>query len=108
MQYRKSLQWMESLEGIVMPGHGKRISNIQQVAENHLRQQHQRYQQIMGMLRPKPHSLYELSQILFKDALQRGEHFLVFSEIIGYLDWGEREGIITKDETEDGIQLMMK
>jgi len=108
VQYRNTLNWIQEQQGLVLPGHGKQISNIREVATHHLSEQQKRYAQIIKELKHQPKGLMQLSQALFSDALQGGEHFLVFSEIIGYLDWGEWEGIITKDETEDGIQFMMK
>lgn len=108
MQYRHTLQWMQKQQGLVLPGHGKQITDIRKVGSYHLSEQDKRYEQIKNELQKQPQELMQLSKTIFRDALQDGEYFLVFSEIIGYLDWGEREGIITKDETEDGIQFMMK
>lgn len=98
LQYRQSLQWMREQRGLVLPGHGKVIRNIPQVADHHLREQEQRYDKIKAHLRHQPRSLLELSRSLFADALGGGAHFLVFSEVMGYLDWGIAEGEIYAEQ----------
>lgn len=98
LQYRKSLQWMQRQSGLVLPGHGKQIANIGQKAAHHLDEQTRRYQKIKELLRETPQGLVELGQVLFPDALKNNGHFLVFSEIMGYLDWGMKEGVINKEK----------
>lgn len=98
LQYRQSLQWMKNLDGLILPGHGKQIENITRIAKNHLIAQQERYHQIIDILQQQSYALYELCRVLFPDALQRGEHFLVLSEVLGYLDWGIEEGIIRKEK----------
>lgn len=98
LQYRQSLRWMKVQEGMVLPGHGERIPDIRAVAEHHLREQQERYAKIKSLLAAAPHDLLQLSHTLFPDALKEGMHFLVFSEIIGYLDWGMSRGDIELDE----------
>lgn len=97
LQYRETLQWIKTLEGIVYPGHGKFIRTISKVADHHLNEHRKRYQKIQGLLREHPYSLYELSLRLFPDAVKRGGIFLVLSEVIGYLDWGMVEGVIRQE-----------
>lgn len=99
LQYRQSLQWMRSRNGLLLPGHGKQIHDIGGVAQNHLAAQEDRYEKIIKMLEQKPYTLFQLSGALFPDALQHGEYFLVLSEVIGYLDWGLSEGVIEKDHS---------
>lgn len=103
LQYRQSLQWMKTRRGLVLPGHGNQINDINSVVTNHLTAQDERYEKIIKMLRQKPYTLFALSQELFPDALKRDEHFLVLSEVIGYLDWGMEEGLLTASETEKGM-----
>lgn len=103
LQYRQSLQWMKNLDGLILPGHGKQIENITQIADNHLMAQQERYHQIIDILQQKSHALYELCRVLFPDALQRGEHFLVLSEVLGYLDWGIEERVISQDKGDRGL-----
>lgn len=98
LQYRKTLQWMQERQGVVLPGHGERIENIGEVAAHHLSEQRKRYEAILSLISDHPRTLIELSQILFADAMDSGAHFLVFSEIIGYLDWAVAEGAIEAEE----------
>ena len=108
LQYRQSLEWIKQQQGWVLPGHGKQIADIRAVAENHLTAQQERYQKIIGMLRQKPYALFALCKQLFPDALRRGEHFLVISEVLGYLDWGLEEGIVAKEESTDEFVFRVK
>lgn len=97
LQYRDSLEWVRTLEGLVLPGHGKFISNIKEIADHHLSDHQARYRNIKDLLGEKPYSLYELAQKTFPDAMQQGAVFLVLSEVLGYLDWGIEEGKIRKE-----------
>ncbi|SHE75468.1 Glyoxylase, beta-lactamase superfamily II [Fodinibius roseus] len=103
LQYRQSLKWMAKQQGMVLPGHGKGIRNIVEVTQHHLREHEQRYRGIQQLLEQHPKSLMELSRHLFADAIEQGALFLVLSEILGYLDWGEREGTIRQVNTSGGI-----
>lgn len=98
LQYRESLQWIRELEGWVLPGHGKFIENISKVADHHLGNQKKRYEGIKRLLSEKPYSLFELSQVMFTDAIKDGAVFLVLSEVIGYLDWGIERGEIVYED----------
>lgn len=97
LQYRDTLQWIKSLQGVVLPGHGKFIRNISEIADHHLNEHRRRYREIQNLLKEKPYSLYELSLRLFPDAVRKGGIFLVLSEVIGYLDWGLDEGVIEQE-----------
>lgn len=103
LQYRQSLEWMAKQQGMVLPGHGEAIRNISDVAEHHLHEHEQRYGGIQQLLEYRPKSLMELSQHLFADAVEQGAIFLVLSEVLGYLDWGEQEGTIRKVKKGGGI-----
>ncbi len=98
LQYRESLQWMKKQQGLVLPGHGKQVENIGEVAAHHLNEQNNRFIQIKQLIADEPRSLLQLSHQLFPDQLKQGAHFLVFSEIIGYLDWGMDEETIREEE----------
>jgi len=103
LQYRKSLQWIRKQKGYVLPGHGKIIENITEVADHHLDEHIKRYKKIQSLLTDHSMSLLELSYKMFPDAIKEGAVFLVLSEVLGYLDWGEQEGTIRKEENRDGI-----
>jgi glyoxylase-like metal-dependent hydrolase (beta-lactamase superfamily II) len=103
LQYQATLQWMKKQQGRVLPGHGKQITKVGQVAAHHLSEQNKRYVQIKEQLQGAPQGLMELSQTLFPDALERKEHFLVFSELIGFLDWGKQQGVIKEEDTAESV-----
>lgn len=97
LQYRNSLQWIRTLKGLILPGHGKFITNITQVADHHLNDHLQRYGDIQKLLGKRPYSLYELAQQIFPEPMQKGAAFLVLSEVVGYLDWGIEQGKIEQE-----------
>ncbi|NGP89212.1 MBL fold metallo-hydrolase [Fodinibius halophilus] len=99
LQYRTSLQWIKKQQGVVLPGHGKKIRDINEVASHHLSEHQKRYQKIQQLLEQQPMSLMELSNTMFPDPIKEGAIFLVLSEVLGYLDWGIEEGTIYLDET---------
>jgi len=94
MQYRESLNWIRQQSGVVLPGHGKFISNIEQVAARHMGEHQKRYRLILRLLQRRPRTLFELALELFPDAIKKKAIFLVLSEVMGYLDWGMEEGVI--------------
>src|SRR5699024_3904508 len=103
LQYRKSLRWMARQQGTVLPGHGNVIHTIAEVAKHHLQEHESRYRGIQQLLEQQPMSLLEMSRKLFADAIDEGALFLVLSEVLGYLDWGEREHTINKERSVKGI-----
>ncbi|MDR8392451.1 MBL fold metallo-hydrolase [Aliifodinibius sp. S!AR15-10] len=94
LQYRDSLQWLAGQSGQVLPGHGVFIKEISRVAEHHLAEHSIRYSQVVQLLNQGPLSLLDLSLRLFPKAMKQGDTFLVFSEVMGYLDWGMEKGEI--------------
>jgi hypothetical protein len=82
---------------MVLPGHGKIIKNTAAVADHHLKEHEKRFKKIKTLLKAKPLSLIEISQKMFADAVKKETVFLVFSEVMGYLDWGEQEGSIKRE-----------
>lgn len=97
MQYRESLNWIRQQSGIVLPGHGKFISNIEQVAARHMGEHQKRYRLILRLLQRRPRTLFELALELFPDAIKKKAIFLVLSEVIGYLDWGMDEEVLARE-----------
>jgi glyoxylase-like metal-dependent hydrolase (beta-lactamase superfamily II) len=108
LQYRESLKWIREQQGSVLPGHGKVIEQIKEVADHHLNEHESRYRRIQKLLAGEPMSLLELSYNMFPDALKKGAIFLVLSEVLGYLDWGEREGVIYREETPGKIKYIKR
>lgn len=98
LQYRESVEWISEQNGMVLPGHGKIIEQVTEVANRHLSEHHKRYEQIQQLLQQQPMRLMELADRIFEDAIANGAIFLVLSEVLGYLDWGIEEGKIQLDE----------
>lgn len=103
LQYRESLSWISRMEGFVLPGHGNMIQNPGKVANHHLSEHKKRYQKICDLIQPYPMSLMEIGTKIFPDEVSKEAIFLVLSEIMGYLDWGLREGKIRQITDNDEI-----
>lgn len=91
LQYREALQWLRSREGLLLPGHGKFISEIQEVVEHHLAEHEKRNNEVKKLLKEESRTLLELAFRMFPKPMNRGDVFLVLSEVMGYLDWGIME-----------------
>ncbi len=100
LQYRESLQWIRNFEGTVLPGHGEKITDISAVADHHLNEHEQRYQEIQQLLQKESMSLLEIAYAMFPKPIKSGAVFLVLSEVLGYLDWGIAEDTIYLDESD--------
>lgn len=98
LQYRHSLKWLRKQRGVVYPGHGKMIKRVRAVADHHLAEHRRRYGEICRLVKERPMTLMELSRRLFPKAVEKGDAFLVLSEVLGYLDWGIEEGRIYFEE----------
>ena len=94
---RESLQYLETLSGTVYPGHGDFFANPANTAHYHLSAQDRRYQSISKVVGDHPGNLFELTQIVFPDMHLPHNTFLCLSEVQGYLDRGEKEGLFVKD-----------
>lgn len=100
LQYRNSLEWLKSPNGYLLPGHGKFIYDIGQVIEHHLAEHESRYEELKQIIAKHPRSLLQLSLRMFPEAMKRGDAFLVFSEVMGYLDWGMQADEIAEERSE--------
>lgn len=98
LQYRASLQWLQTLSGRIRPGHGNEIDQIRMIADLHLENQQKRYEHVQQLLDEDSRSLFELANLMFSDAIQQGAVFLALSEVLGYLDWGIQEDTIELDD----------
>lgn len=108
LQYRVSLKWISKQKGLVLPGHGKIIDQISEVAGHHLNEHEKRYQKIQTLLQEQPMSLMQISYRMFPDAIKEGAVFLVLSEIVGYLDWGIEDEVIQWNQKEQTYHINNK
>ncbi len=108
LQYRNSLEKLRGHTGILLPGHGETILDIPATVEHHLSEHEVRYADVLKALKAEPRSLLEVSLQLFPEPMRKGDLFLVFSEVMGYLDWGVKENKVHEIMDEDQVRYQTK
>lgn len=94
-ELRNSMKELSESSEVVMPGHGNILRDPDAVANKHLQMQEKRLQKIRGKLH-RPMNLFELSMDMFPKAKDPEILFLAVSEVVGYLDWGVKTGMLQK------------
>ncbi|MGN9864839.1 MBL fold metallo-hydrolase [Bacillus swezeyi] len=102
LDYVDSLKRLLELPVRVMfPGHGEKITAIQELIARRLEKQQNRAEEVYRMLAESPQTAFELCRKLFP-AVYEKELFLTMSETVGQLDDLESRGRMTSNE-KDGI-----
>ncbi|MFT0800282.1 MBL fold metallo-hydrolase [Bacillus swezeyi] len=102
LDYVASLKRLLELPVRVMfPGHGEKITAIQELIARRLEKQQNRAEEVYRMLAESPQTAFELCRKLFP-AVYEKELFLTMSETVGQLDDLESRGRMTSNE-KDGI-----
>lgn len=106
---RRLLDYMRHLERcaalaplIAYPGHGEAVENVRELVAHRLAMHQKRADRILSMFDGRPHTLYELTQLLFPKA-EVTEAYLTLSEVLGHLDMLEVQGRIQRDPHDDGL-----
>ncbi len=94
-ELRNSMKALSESAQLVMPGHGNIIQDPGLVASKHLQMQEKRLEKIRGKLH-RSRSLFDLCLEMFPKAKDPEILFLAVSEVVGYLDWGIRTGMLQK------------
>ncbi|OMI04605.1 MBL fold metallo-hydrolase [Bacillus swezeyi] len=102
LDYVASLKRLLELPVRVMfPGHGEKITAIQELIARRLEKQQNRAEEVYRLLAESPQTAFELCRKLFP-AVYEKELFLTMSETVGQLDDLESRGRMTSNE-KDGI-----
>jgi glyoxylase-like metal-dependent hydrolase (beta-lactamase superfamily II) len=101
LQYNASLLKMRNYDiSFVMTGHGEDVTDVSALIEKRLRKQRERAEQVLDMLKQRPHTVFEVCQKLFPTVYQQ-EFILTMSETIGQLDYLEENGAVRKTKVND-------
>lgn len=101
LQYMEQLQRVADLEPrIAYSGHGKPVIDVAALVTERLAFHHKRAENILAQFGTSRYTLFEMTERLFPYVSEQ-EKFLALSEVLGHLDWLERDRRIAR-ETVDG------
>lgn len=99
LQYNHSMRKISELTiSTVYAGHGEEVKDVKGLVEHRLKRQAERAYGVLGILKKKPMTVFEICQRLFP-AVYETQLGLTISETIGQLDYLEEAGEIKVDET---------
>ncbi|WP_078413679.1 MBL fold metallo-hydrolase [Priestia abyssalis] len=99
LQYNHSMTKISELAiSTVYAGHGEEVEDVKGLVEHRLKRQAERAYGVLGMLKEKPMTVFEICRRLFP-AVYETQLGLTISETIGQLDYLEEAGEIKVDET---------
>lgn len=102
LQYRDSLRKLLQYNiTTVLPGHGERIMDANELIEERLLQQEKRALSIKQLLEQKPMRTFDICKIVFEKIYEK-QAVLTFSEILGHIDLLEEMNLI-EEKTKDGF-----
>jgi|YNPBryBLVA2012_1023415.scaffolds.fasta_scaffold24495_2 glyoxylase-like metal-dependent hydrolase (beta-lactamase superfamily II) len=80
---------------VAYAGHGEPVTDVPALVEARLAFHRQRAEHVLSLLRGSPRSLYDLTESMFAHVTE-AEKFLALSEVLGHLDWLERDGRVVR------------
>ncbi len=102
LQYNSSLRKMLDVEiREVFTGHGTEVKKAHELIERRISRQHDRAMQVLGLLKEKPLTTFELTKILFP-AVYEKQLGLTLSETTAQLDYLLSTEAITKRINDNG------
>lgn len=103
IQYRENLKFLASLPiQSVYPGHGPVFTNASLLIEQRLKEQVRRRDKLFRLLEKMgPISAFGLALEYFRNHQDQGA--LILSETLGHLDWMHEDGLVSSEETDDGV-----
>jgi len=101
LEYMAQLQRIADLAPVIAySGHGAPADDVPGLVAQRLAFHRERADRIAGLLRPDALTLYEVTRRVFPKVAD-AEMFLALSEVLGHLDWLERDGRIVR--RADGV-----
>jgi glyoxylase-like metal-dependent hydrolase (beta-lactamase superfamily II) len=89
--------------GLVLPGHGEPITDHRTLIDERLRLHRRRSQKILGLLRPRPLTAYEIALEMWGNVAVT-QAYLTLSEVLGHLDLLLRDELVRELE-DDGVSV---
>ena len=98
IQYMAQLQRVADLAPrIAYAGHGDPVTDVPGLVEQRLAFHQKRADQLLALLKKQPEAvtLYQITEMMFGYVSDQ-EKFLALSEVLGHMDWLERDGLVTR------------
>jgi glyoxylase-like metal-dependent hydrolase (beta-lactamase superfamily II) len=100
LTYMRSMQETKAMElELVLPGHGRPITDHVSLIEQRFRMHHRRAEKILGLIAAQPRSAHEIAQELWGNVAVT-QAYLTLSEVLGHVDLLLEDG--RARETESG------
>ena len=100
--YMASLEKTRAMElELVLPGHGRPITDHAALIEERFRMHRRRAQKINRLIAARPRSAHEIAQELWGNVAVT-QAYLTLSEVLGHVDLLLNEGLVVEDEA-DGV-----
>jgi glyoxylase-like metal-dependent hydrolase (beta-lactamase superfamily II) len=87
---------------LVLPGHGEPVTDHVTLIDQRLALHDRRARKILGLLRERPRSAYQVAQALWGDVAVT-QAYLTLSEVLGHVDLLLGSGDVVEEEDEAGL-----
>ncbi len=102
LTYMRSLEATKQMDvGLVLPGHGRPITEHAELIEQRFRMHHRRAEKILGLIADRPRSAHEIAQELWGNVAVT-QAYLTLSEVLGHADLLLEDGRAVEEE-RDGV-----
>jgi glyoxylase-like metal-dependent hydrolase (beta-lactamase superfamily II) len=100
--YMRSLEATKAMDlELVLPGHGRPITDHVSLIEQRFRMHHRRAEKILGLIAEQPRSAHEIAQELWGNVAVT-QAYLTLSEVLGHVDLLLEDGRASEQE-HDGV-----
>jgi glyoxylase-like metal-dependent hydrolase (beta-lactamase superfamily II) len=100
--YMRSMEATKAMDlELVLPGHGRPITDHVSLIEQRFRMHHRRAEKILGLIAERPRSAHEIAQELWGNVAVT-QAYLTLSEVLGHVDLLLEDGRASEQE-QDGV-----
>jgi glyoxylase-like metal-dependent hydrolase (beta-lactamase superfamily II) len=100
--YMRSMEATKAMDlELVLPGHGRPITDHVSLIEQRFRMHHRRAEKILGLIAEQPRSAHEIAQELWGNVAVT-QAYLTLSEVLGHVDLLLEDGRAGEEE-QDGV-----
>ena len=102
LTYMRSMEATREMDlDLVLPGHGRPITDHAALIDQRFRMHHRRVEKILGLISPQPLSAHEIAQELWGNVAVT-QAYLTLSEVLGHADLLLEDGRAVEEE-RDGV-----
>ncbi len=105
LTYMRSLEATKEMHlGLVLPGHGRPITDHAALIEQRFRMHGRRAEKILGLISEQPRSAHEIAQELWGNVAVT-QAYLTLSEVLGHVDLLLKDGRAGEEESEGVVRF---